>query len=76
VFGCVSWAHIYDDLRKKLDAKIHACIMIGYYEEDYEESKAYQLFNPVKRQIIIKRNVWFDEKSSSIKFLNASSIFL
>jgi hypothetical protein len=44
VFGCVSWAHISDDCRKKLDAKSHACIMMGYSEE----SKSYRLFDPVK----------------------------
>jgi hypothetical protein len=37
VFGCVAWAHIYDDCKKKLDAKSHACIMMGYSEE----SKSY-----------------------------------
>jgi hypothetical protein len=43
VFGCVSWDH-FDDCRKKLDAKSHACIMMGYSEE----SKSYRLFDPVK----------------------------
>jgi hypothetical protein len=37
VFICISWAHISDDCRKKLDAKSHAYIMMGYFEE----SKAY-----------------------------------
>jgi hypothetical protein len=72
VFGCVVWAHISDDCRKKLDAKSHAFIMMGYSEE----SKAYRPFDPVKRQIIIKRNVWFDEKSSGIKLLHVSSVLL
>ena len=30
MFGFVSWEHILDDCRKKLDAKIYACIMMGY----------------------------------------------
>jgi len=37
VFRCVSSAHIPDYCQKKLDAKIHACIMMGYSEY----SKAY-----------------------------------
>jgi hypothetical protein len=37
MFGCVAWEHILDDYRKKLDAKSHACIMMGYSKE----SKAY-----------------------------------
>jgi hypothetical protein len=51
-----------------LDIKTHACIMMGYSEE----SKSYQLSDPVKRQIIIRQNVRFNEKYSGIKLLNAS----
>jgi len=29
-FGCIAWAHISSECRKKLDAKNHACIMMGY----------------------------------------------
>jgi hypothetical protein len=44
MYGCISWAHIHDDCRKNLDAKIHDCIMMGYSEE----LKTYRLFDPVK----------------------------
>ena len=43
--------------------------MIGYFEE----LKAYRLFDTVKRQIIIRRNVQFTQKYYSIKLLNDSS---
>jgi len=43
VFGCVVWAHIPNDCRKKLDEKSHAFIMMGYSEE----SKSYRLFDPL-----------------------------
>jgi len=46
VLGCVSWAHISDDYKKKFDPKIHACIMMGYYEE----LKSYKLFDPIKQK--------------------------
>jgi hypothetical protein len=49
VFGCVVQVHIPNGCRKKLDAKSHVCIMMGYSEE----TKAQGLFDPVKRQIII-----------------------
>jgi len=42
VFGCVAYAHIPDQLRKKLDSKGEKCIFIGYSEE----SKAYKLYIP------------------------------
>jgi hypothetical protein len=44
VFGGVSWDHIPNDFRKKLDAKSHVFIVMGYFEK----SKSYQLFDPVK----------------------------
>ena len=69
-FGCVAWAHISNDYRKKLDAKSYACIMMGYY------SKSYQLFDLVKQHIMIRRNVIFDEKTLGIKLSNSSSSLL
>ena len=69
MFWCDFWEHISDVYIKKLDAKSHAYIMMGYSKE----SKAYQLFDPVKQQIIIRRNVIFDGKSSCLKLLNSSS---
>jgi len=69
---CVSWAHISNNCRKKLDVKSHAFIMMGYSEE----LKAYPMFDNVKWKIIIIWNVWFDEKYYGIKLLNASSILL
>jgi len=38
-----------------------------------EESKAYWLFDIIKQQIIIRRNLWFDEKYYGIKLLNSYS---
>jgi hypothetical protein len=52
----------------KLDAKTHAYIMMGYSEK----YKSYRLFDLVKRQIIIIRNVFFDENSLGINLLNDS----
>jgi hypothetical protein len=51
--------HIPNDKGKKLDAKSYACIRMGYYEE----LKAYKLFDLVKKEIVCRRDVVFDEKS-------------
>lgn len=67
MFGCVSLQHIPDDYRKKFDAKTHGCIMMGYSKQ----WKAYQLFDPIKQQIIIMRNVIFDKKASGIVLLKS-----
>jgi hypothetical protein len=57
VFGCVAYAHVPDQLRKKLDDKAEKCIFVGYSEE----TKAYKLYNPQTQKVIISRDVTFDE---------------
>jgi hypothetical protein len=56
VFGCIAYAHVPDQLRKKLDDKGERCILMGYSPN----SKAYKLYNP-ETKVIISRDVTFDE---------------
>ena len=58
VFGCVAYAHVPDQLRKKLDNKGEKCIFLGYNDE----SKAYKLYNPSTKKVIINRDVQFIEE--------------
>jgi hypothetical protein len=60
VFGCLAFAHILDSQRTKLDNKSIKCIHLGVNEE----SKAYKLYDPEKKKIIISRDVVFEEKKS------------
>lgn len=57
IFGCVAYAHVPDQARKKLDDKRVKCIFIGYEKR----SKAYRLYNPLTKKVIISRDVEFDE---------------
>ena len=57
VFDCVAYAHVPDQLRKKLDSKGEKCVFIGYYDE----SKAYKLYNPSTKKLIVSRDVQFIE---------------
>ncbi|MGH7239998.1 MAG: hypothetical protein ACREHG_08020, partial [Candidatus Saccharimonadales bacterium] len=57
VFGCKAYAHIPDQRRTKLDPKAVQCIFVGYAAS----SKAYRLYDPVARRIIISRDVTFFE---------------
>ncbi|GAU26636.1 hypothetical protein TSUD_102440 [Trifolium subterraneum] len=59
VFGCIGYAHIPDTQRKKLDPKGIKCILLGVSEE----SKAYKLYDPLQKKIIISRDVVFDESN-------------
>ena len=52
-FGCVTYAHVLDELRKKLDKKGQKCIFVSYYED----KKAYKLYDPIARKLIINHNV-------------------
>ena len=60
IFGCIAYAHIPDVKRKKLDDKGEKCVFLGV--SDY--SKAYKLYNPVTKKIVISRDVIFDEENT------------
>ena len=59
-FGCVAYAHVPDELRRKLDKKGKKCIFVGYSED----TKAYKLYDPVARKVIISRDVQFVDNES------------
>ncbi|KAK2412918.1 hypothetical protein QL285_048063 [Trifolium repens] len=57
VFGCLAYAHVPDSQRRKLDSKSIKCVYLGISDE----SKAYRLYDPVEKKIIVSRDVIFDE---------------
>ena len=57
MFGCEAWAHIPDEKRKALQPKSKKCIFVGYSED----VKGYRLLQPNYHDIIIRRDVKFDE---------------
>jgi hypothetical protein len=57
VFGNIAWAHILDEKRKALQLKSEKCIFVGYSED----VKGYRLLQPHCNEIIIRRDVKFDE---------------
>jgi hypothetical protein len=56
-FGSATWAHISDEKRKALQPKSEKCIFVGYSED----VKGYILLQPHCNEIIIRRDVKFDE---------------
>ena len=60
MFGCVAYAHVPDELRKKLDKKGQKCIFVGYSDN----TEAYKLYDPVARKVIISCDVQFVENES------------
>lgn len=57
IFGCVAYARIPEEKRRKLDDKEEKCIFLIVSEQ----SKACKLYNPITKKIIISRDVNFDE---------------
>ncbi|RDY07862.1 hypothetical protein CR513_07965, partial [Mucuna pruriens] len=57
IFGCVAHAHIPDQKRNKLDDKSKRCVFLGVSDE----SKAYKLFDPIAKKVIVSRDVVFEE---------------
>lgn len=56
-FDCIAYALINLHAHKKLDEKAERCIFIGFFSH----SKAYRLYNPLSRKILIRRDAMFDE---------------
>lgn len=57
VFGSLAPVHVPDSKMIKLNDKSLKCILLGVSEE----SKAYGLFDPVSKKILISRDVSFEE---------------
>lgn len=60
IFGCITYAHVFYEKRKKLDDKGMRCVFLGISEK----SKAHRLYNPITKRIIVSRDVIFDEKEA------------
>lgn len=60
IFGCIGHVHIPDIKRKKLDNRSRKCVFLGVSQE----SKAFRMFDPKTKKIIISRDVVFDEEES------------
>lgn len=60
VFRCIDIVHIPDQKRSKLDDKSKKCIFLGVIDE----SKAWRLYDPTMKKIVINKDVVFDEDKS------------
>ncbi|MCO5547100.1 hypothetical protein L7F22_000542 [Adiantum nelumboides] len=60
VFGCITYVHVPNELRTKLDPNAEKCVFIGYSFEQ----KGYKCYNPITRQVRVSRDVVFDEMAT------------
>jgi hypothetical protein len=60
IFGFKAYAHVPEEIRRKLDSISEKFILIGYNEK----SKTYRLYNLVTKQFVVSRDVKFLEGKS------------
>ena len=58
VFGCLSYVHVPNELRRKLDPKAEKCIFMGYPDG----TKGFKLYNLETRKFLRSRSVLFCEE--------------
>jgi len=60
VFGCITYVHVPEEKRSKLNPKAEKCIFIGYSSEQ----KGYRCFSPSTQKLQVSRDVVFDEMAN------------
>ena len=61
VFDSITYFHIPDEKRKKLDDKFEKCIIVTYSKR----FKVYKIYNPITKKLVIIRDVKFDKKKKA-----------
>lgn len=62
IFGCVAHVYIRNQKRIKLDDKNKKCVLLGVSDE----SKAYKLFDPVSKKVVISKAQCLKKKKTGI----------
>jgi len=63
VYGCLAYAHLPTQGRRKIDPRAVQCILVEYSNQ----TKGYRLWDPKKKQIIQTKHVEFDETKIGYK---------
>jgi hypothetical protein len=60
IFGCITYAHVPSEKRKRLEPMIERGIFVGYSET----SKNFRIYLPSLRKTVLRRDVRFEEDRS------------
>nr|KYP72897.1 Retrovirus-related Pol polyprotein from transposon TNT 1-94 [Cajanus cajan] len=60
IFGCAAHVHVPNKRRTKLDDKSRKCVFLGVSDE----SKAWRLYDPISKNIIVSKDVIFEEEEN------------
>jgi hypothetical protein len=58
IFGCTTFSHVPKEKRTKMEPTAEKGLLVGYSET----SKAYQLYIPALRMVVVRRDVKFEEE--------------
>jgi hypothetical protein len=58
IFGCITFSHVPKERRTKLEPTAEKGIFVGYSET----SKAYQIYIPASRRVVVRQDVKFEEE--------------
>jgi glutaredoxin len=62
IFGCITFAHVPNEKRTKLESKSMPCVFLKYYED----TKVYYLICVETKRVIKSKDVMFIERSKEI----------
>jgi hypothetical protein len=68
IFGCSTFSHVPSERRTKLDPTAQQGILVGYSEV----SKAYRIYIPPLRKVVVSRDVRFEEDKAFARSLESS----
>ena len=60
IFGCLTYSHVPSEKRTKLEATGEPGILVGYNET----SKAFRIYLPAQRKVVVRREVKLEEEKS------------
>lgn len=58
IWGCTAHVHVPAEKRTKLDDRSITCVLLRVSEE----SKGYRLFDPIAKNVVVSRDVVFEEE--------------
>jgi hypothetical protein len=68
IFGCSTFSHVPSERRTKLDPTAQQGILVGYSEV----SKAYRIYTPPLRKVVVNRDGRFEEDRAFARSLESS----
>ena len=67
IFGCLAYSHVPSEKRTKLEPTAEKGIFVGYDET----SKAFRIYLPSQRKVVVRRDVRFEEEKAFRKSIES-----